>query len=216
VEKAQTTRLGSLRYLHEFLFSLNIVFVGRLVRANSSSFPLETKLRFRINAYLHLDHHNNVGGYTALFAITLLLALCIFAVLRIFSKTLLVKEILLSVAGGVSLLALPTYCLYQTHLYGSPPGAPNPPHVLLLSELFAAMVYATLYLYTRRHIPAWESVSLLVLHFSLWGWLFLGIPYFWRAPLLSIFPLTGLCSCLVWGLYVSSQRRTTLPINHDP
>lgn len=47
---------------------------------------------------------------------------------------------------------------------------------------------------------------LVLIHFGLWGWLFLGGPYFWHT-FLCVFPLVGLVSSLLWVSYVSRPGR---------
>jgi hypothetical protein len=190
------------KYLHEFLFSLNIALVIRWKSAAASLSPLEPTLQFRINGALHLQPNSHFGGYAAFFAIVLVVALSIFTVLRLFSRTLLAKEALRSIAGPVSLVALPACWLYVTYLLPLPRGLPNPPRAGLFIELAAATVCAVLYLWEKRPFLGWKRISLLLLHFCFWGWLFLGGFYFWRLPIQLIFPLAGFCSCLAWAKYV--------------
>jgi len=210
MQKNQEIRINKLRYLHEFMFSFNIVLASILAQSNSSGFPLETKLKYRINDYLHLHPHNNLGGDIAPIAVILAFTFLIFSLMRILSGTALASELLRPVAGATAVLAFPGCWLYEMHSYESP-GAPNPPQILLTLELLAAGVYAMFHLYKKRRISPWVGVTLLVLHYGLWSWLFLGGLYFWRAPFLSILPLAGLCSSLVWGLYVSREAGGRLP-----
>jgi hypothetical protein len=65
------------------------------------------RLQYRINGYLHLHPHSNVGAFMAMFGLALGLALCIVLVLRLSSLTLVAKEFLRSFAGILSLIALP-------------------------------------------------------------------------------------------------------------
>jgi hypothetical protein len=189
------------RYLHEFLFSLNIALVVRWKSAATSLSPLEPNLQFRINGALHLQPNSHFGGYAAFFALVLVVALSIFTVLRLFSRTRLAEEVLGSIAGPVSLVALPVCWLYVTYLFPLPRGLPNPPRAGLFIELAGATVCAVLYLWEKRPFLGWKEFALLLLHFCFWGWLFLGGFYFWRSPIKLIFPLAGFCSCLVWAKY---------------
>jgi hypothetical protein len=213
--KNLSTHTGYGRYLHEFLFSLNAALVFRLTSARTSFSNLESRLKWQINDVLHLGAHSNVGGYTAFFALALGLALGIFVVLRLCSRTLLARELLRSVAGIVSLLALPVSWLYATHLFPVPRTLPNPRDPWIFLELVATMACAVFYLFARWPLPGWTGVLLLALHFGFWTWLSLGGPYFWRAAADLIFPTVGFFSCLAWGSYVSDQKRTTFRINHD-
>ncbi|SRR5216683_2577431 len=204
-------RTSYLRYLHEFFFSLNIALVAKLEgnQKPNKFFSLlesgESSLRLRINTYLHMHPHSDIGGNTAFLALTLGLALCIFLLLRISSRTSLTKK-LLQLAGLVSLFALPASWLYVTQFVGSTTPSANLLRGLLLPELLAATICGAVYMYGRWPLQVWGSVALLVLHFSYWDAVCFG-PYFWRAPFQSLFAIAGLCSSLVWGLYISDQRR---------
>lgn len=210
MDKDSSPQTDYARYLHEFLFALNIALAFRLSSARTSFSSSESSLKWQINAALHLDAHSNVGGYTAFFALALVLALGIFALLRLCSHTFLAKEFLRSVAGIVSLVTLPASWLYVTHLSPVPPALPNPPRAWLFVELAAAVTCSVLYLLSRWPFPRWSSVLLLALHLGFWTWLSLGGPYFWRAPVELIFPLVSFCACLAWGLYVARQRSSQL------
>jgi hypothetical protein len=211
MEKTQLARANRLRHVHEFFFSLNLGLAVRLATVERFSFFSEIKLQFWINRHLHLHPHSNVGGHTAFFIWALLLVLCIFLLLRLSSSTFLVKWVLRSAAGIVSLVALPVCWLREIHLFPVPPGLPNPPSPFVLVELVVTVVCALLYLYAKWPLPAWCSISLLILHFGFWGWLLLGGPYFWLSPFRLIFPLAGLCSVLAWGAYVAQLAKTPQP-----
>src|SRR5258708_17689072 len=206
----QPMRTGSLRCAHEFLFSLNIALLAEL-QGNQKpnklfSFldSIEFRIQTRINAYLNLHPHSHVGGYTAFFALSLALALCIFFLLRISLRNFLVKEFLRSVAGFISLLALPISWFYVTQVLGPVPFSLNLPRPWLISELMLIIGCAVLYLLAKWPLPKWSGVLLLALHFGFWGWLALG-PYFWRYPFWAVFPMAGFCSSLAWGYYVRYQ-----------
>lgn len=192
---------------NEFLFSLNIALLVRLVNARTSFSNLESRLQWRINRTFGLNLHSYVGAYAAFFVLAIVLAVCIFAFLRLCSASLLGAKVLRSVAGIISVAALPICWLYLTRLY-SPPVLPNPPHVMLLMELGGAIVCTALYLLVKWPLPVWSSVLLLILHFGFWGWLFVGGPYFWRAPEQLVFPVVSLCACIAWATYMAQQRST--------
>ncbi len=211
MENIQPRETSYPRYVHEFLFSLNIALVAKLEgnQKPNKLFSLldshEVTMQLKINAYLHLHPHHQVGANSAFFAIALSLALCIFLVLRISSSTYLSRQFLRTVAGFLSLLALPASWLYVAHLLGSFSLLPNPPYALLLLELLSVTVCAALYLYSKWPLPAWGTIALLLLHYSFWNWLVSGGPLFWRDPFRLIFPMAGFCSSLAWGYYVRYQ-----------
>ena len=209
MEGNRATHTRYLRYVHEFLFSLNAGLVTRWLMAQANYAESELTIKGWINRRLHLHPHSDIGGNVAFLVLALGVALGTFLLLRVLSRTAWLNHFLRSVTGIVSLVALPASWLYRAHVYRPVPGLPNPPHILLFLELAAATSCIVLYLYAKWPLPGWGSVALLILHFSLWGWLFLGGPYFWFDPLHSVFPLAGSCSVLAWALYVS-QGRTVL------
>ena len=193
----------------EFFVSLNIALAVIWEKSTLSPFSLEMHLQYRINGYLHLHPHSNVGGFMVMFGLALGLALCIVLVLRLLSGTLVVKEFLRSFAGIISLIAMPASWLYVNYaLEHLPiPAAPGIQELSLYWPLFesaVAVVCAMLFLYGKWPIPPWGSIVLLGLHWCFWGWRLFG-PFFWARPPFLIFPIVGFCSSLIWGLYVSSQ-----------
>jgi hypothetical protein len=208
--KNHLTRASYLRYTHEFLFSMNIGLTAmwrETQQRGLSSFMLrEIYLEFKVNTWLHLYPSSNVGGYIVFFALALSLALCICLLLRLLSQTFLANWFLRSVAGPVSLIALPACWFYVSRVFGVLPGLPDPPGIWLLLEMAMAVVCAMLYLYGKWPLPEWISIALVAVHFSFWHWLVTGGPYFWRLPAELALPITAFCSTLVWGVYISSLR----------
>lgn len=194
------------RYSHEVLFATNLAFVVVLAKATTSFFEVEEALQYRINALLHLPPHSNTGGYTAISVLALALGACIFVLLRTFYRTALSRITLRYIAGGTSLLGLPLYWLYDNHLFPSLTGNPNPPKLILVFELVAAVALALFFLLRSAVIPGWTWICLLMIHFCFWGWLFIGNPNFWVVPFECLFPALGLASAVAWGNYVSRQR----------
>lgn len=201
------SRFWSLRLVHVFLLSLNISLAVGIASAQTSFSTLEMKLQFEVNVLFRAHPHSNIGGYTAFLALCVGLAFGISAVLWLFSGTVLVKELLRSISGILSLLALPMCWLYIAQLFPVPPGLPDPSRLALLMELAVVMTFALLYLRRTWRIPDWASVTLLTLHFILWGWLLIGGVFVWREPIELVFLLVGFCSCIVWGIY--TRRNST-------
>jgi hypothetical protein len=208
------TNLGTqpqyLRLAHESLFALNIALVAQLEgnQKPNKLFSLleygELELRLKINGYFHLHPHSDVGANVAFLAYSLGLALLIFLLLRISSRTFAAQQFL-RLAGIVSVLALPVSWLYLARQLGWLTIFSSPLRYLLVVELLVAAVSALLYLYIRWPLPAWGSVGLLLLHFGFWEAVCFG-PYFWLGPVQSVVTLAGLCSSLAWGIYVSRER----------
>jgi hypothetical protein len=192
-----------LRLTYMFLFAMNIALVIRLEQAQISLSSLESNTKFRINAMLDLDPHSKVGGNTAFLALAVGIGLATWLLLWAVSWNTVVRQLLRSIAGVGSLVALPVAWLYIAHRHGVPAGLPNPPSAVLYLELAAATVCSILYLLSIWRLPVWSSIALLGVHFVLWGWLLLGGPYFWLMPVELLFPLVGFSSSLAWGIYVA-------------
>jgi hypothetical protein len=64
-----------LRCVLEFFVSLNIALAVIWEKSTLSPFSLEMHLQYRINGYLHLHPHSNIGGFMAMFGLALGLAL---------------------------------------------------------------------------------------------------------------------------------------------
>jgi hypothetical protein len=219
MDENRPRRSNRVRLTHEALFSLNVGLAVRWAMAQANYSANEIRIKEWVNSYLHLNPHSNVGDNTALFVLSLEIALCIFVVMRIFSLGSWVDRLLLGSSGILSLVALPIAWLYSSRRWWSYPDLPHPPHALLLAELAAAVICATQHQYAKWPLPRWGSIALVTLHFAFWAWIFLGGPLFWREPFYSIFPLAGLCSSLAWGFYVANRNainRSNLPAPTSP
>lgn len=206
MENKQSLSAGYLRFTHELLFSLNIALVLVLARTFVTPFSTLERLAHAINRRLHFPLHSNVGGYAALFTLGAALACCMVLLLHISRNTWLTKQVLHSLAGVASLTALPICWLYVSYVMQQPSVSSNL-RLWLLSELAVAVVAVVLFLLSKWFLPAWINAVLLTLHFALWAWAFFGGTYFVRYPSRLIFPVVGLLSVLVWGLYVSRDGR---------
>jgi hypothetical protein len=210
-----------LRLVHEFFFMFNLVLVARLTEGLRDFWPFrylfmgswETKLEFGIESDIFHRSHPNVPfaskdlpGHTAFLLVTLGIALAGAAILAFLSRTRFVKELLRSVAGLASVLMLPVSWLYVTRLYPEYSVLPSLARPWLYVELIVSATAIFVYVFAPRFLPDWSLVVLLLTHHLMWGWLFLGGPYFWRSPFLSLLPATGLCASIAWLVYISHQR----------
>ena len=215
MEKNQSMRARYPRYLLEFLFSLNVALVGRWteVRQPFRGFyywdVLEYRLEFAIEKLVYNYSHPNtrfvpkdVEGHTAFLLLTLVTALCIFLIFRLASRTFWAKEFLRSVAGIVSLVAVPAFWLNITRVYPQPPELPNPGRAWLFLELTLAIAAAVSYLLGKWSLPGWVGAVLIISHHVFWAWLFLGGVYFWYSPFEFLIPASGLFASLAWVLFV--------------
>ena len=178
------------QYAHEFSFSLNIALCAKF--AASSSFRWNSELGFWeiINRYLHLHPHSDAGYWIAFFFFAFVAALFLCFLLRISSHARLTQELLRTVAGIASISAVPACWLYTTQLSPQPHGLPDPPRNLLFLEVGVILVFTFLLLFWW-HRTASQSISVLLVHFGFWTWLFVGGWRFWRDPFKVVFPLVG-------------------------
>src|SRR5437899_7345846 len=126
-------RANRLRLVHEALFSLNIGLAVRWAMAEANYSALT--LQFWINRHLRLHPHSSVGGDAAFLLLALGITLCVFLLLRAFSSTFFVRRLLHSIAGILSVAALPFVWLYSARVHEPLPGFPNPPSAWLLIQL---------------------------------------------------------------------------------
>ena len=195
------------RIMHEFLFSMNIALILRWEHAQTSTSESALTLQSWINRVLYLHQHSNVGGYAAFYLLALVEAIAIFVILQGLSFAPSARRVFLLSAGIVSLLALPIAWLHFIHRYPGLQGSaalPDLPRWWLFAELLATVAGAVFFLRRRPSLQGRLGVLSVTVHFVIWGWLFLGGPYFWLAPAKLVIPITGFCSCLVWAAYVRS------------
>jgi hypothetical protein len=187
---------------NDFLFSFNIVLLDRLINANTLS-SVGPELQLHINNALGLDPDAYVGGYIAFVVFALGIAVVLCGIL--WTAASFVSTVVRLPYGIVSIAALPVVWISNAISHRIWPGLPNPPKGWLLLEVSAVVISSVLFLVKRWPLPNWATLTLLCLHFALWGWLFMGGVHVWLAPAKLIFPLASLASCIAWGIYVARR-----------
>lgn len=198
-----------IRYVHEFLFALNIALVAQLEGNQKPNrvFGLlewgEIRLQLRIAERLNLHPHSYFASNVAFVICSLASALVMFLLLRLASRTLVTQR-LLRFAGILSLVALPASWLYSTYLIGWWfIVLPTRLLLLLIAELLLATVCGIAYLYGKWPLPAWANIILALVHFAFIQTVCFG-PYFWLGPNLQpIVTFAGFFSTIAWGVYIS-------------
>src|SRR5580704_6474290 len=117
----QSSVASRIQYIHEATFSLNLAFVVMgLVFVYASSAVIQTldQLEFSANKFLHIRQTDFLRGYSEFFLPGMLLALCIWTLLRLSSRAQLAREILRWVGGVAALVAVPAYWLCMTYSAG--------------------------------------------------------------------------------------------------
>jgi hypothetical protein len=197
------------RWIHEAFFSLNLAFVIMALvfdYAPRSLISHLNRLESAVNGLLQIRQTDFITGYWAFFLPGIALALCIWLLLRVLSRTQLTAEILRSGAGVAAVSAPPLWWLCTTYMrtqrYGWTPLA-----AFQFYELALALFCVSMYLYGRWPIPAGGSVLILLLHYAFWFWQFW--PLFgtllrgWGGAG-AVTLVAGLCSSLSWVLYLAN------------
>jgi hypothetical protein len=147
-----------------------------------------------------------------------LLAALIFIFLRLLARLSLTRAFLRTLAGGISLAGFPLFALWcpMCFFYYHEPHIEAHSFWLFL-ELAIILICTVLYYLRRWPIPAWVSIFLLSLHFSIWGWVtgcylnpfsevhyysFGGLAFWFDSMFCFGFPVLGFLSSLTWGMYV--------------
>jgi hypothetical protein len=189
-----------LRYLHEFTFSLNLALfsVTVLLLAAPALWNPLTNMEVFIKTTLHIRQTDLVTGHIAVWMPAIVVALCLWGILRATSNTASAAEILRSVAGLMALFAAPIFRLNVIKSYGFPyEGIPI--------ELILILICTIFYLTGKWQVKFWVGATIIVLHY-IFLWIVLGghnpLPgYFGPAGIILSF-----CSAEVWWIYVSHQH----------
>jgi hypothetical protein len=189
-----------LRYLHEVLFSLNVAFASMTIMSATS--PHVTRIFSRMesstNLFLGIRQTDYIRGYFAILIPSLILALALWAALRLSRRTRLTREILRSVAGIVALFALPAFWFYAFQSYGWPFGWPYREAPF---ELSAALVCVWLFLKGKWPARWWLGVLFLVGHYTFF-WIRIGGNYAMPNYAGPIAPILSFSSAVAWAFYI--------------
>jgi hypothetical protein len=163
--------------------------------------------------------------WLAFWAMSLLLAVVIFALLRLLNHSSSLRGFLFPGLGVIAVGALPfSFWLgggIGVLLHNTWEGP------LLLLETIAAAACVSFYIFEVRRWPRYLGLILLILHFGIWALAFhflVGlvdvfhccgfiVTFFWWAPLNLIIPLLGLFSTAAWARYarVTISERANFP-----
>jgi hypothetical protein len=198
------------RYFHEIFFSLNVAFASMTVVL--ASFPhltyIFSRMESSINLLSGIRQTDYIRGYFAIFIPSLILALAIWAVLRLSWRTRPMTEILRSVAGVVALFALPAFWFYTFQYYGWPFGWPYRGAPF---ELGLALVCTLLFISGKWSIRWWLAVLLLAGHYTFF-WVRIGGNYSMPNYAGPIAPILSFASAAAW---VFDIRRLPPPESID-
>jgi hypothetical protein len=203
-----------IQYVHEAASATNLAF-SLVAFLFLFDFRPATSALFRMNVAIYRRLHllpdlkvpkdSYTGEYFAFFVPALVLAFCLWLLLRLCCRVEFIREFLRSVAGIAALVAPPVWWLCFTYganrRYGWTPFAATQFH-----EVVLVLALAMLYLYRNWPSSEWAAIAVLVLHYGFWFWQF-GPHFFFMGYGGPIAPAAGLCAGLAWLLYLGQLRR---------
>ena len=190
--------------MNDFFFLLNLVLFYSLAEIQRLSYlgSFESKLKGMLNTFLHLDLHNELGGLLAFYSVVLFGAGVLFLLLRFVPTSNVLARIPYYCAGIVALSSLPSFLLWEASKYDT---SLHVPSAFVWAELLVALICASLFMTSYLRAPSLLILTLTILHFGFWSWLFLDGPYFWRQPSKLVFPFVSLVSTLIWVKYLQAS-----------
>ncbi len=192
-----------LRHLHEVLFALNaaVALMALVAEVAPNLMVPFSMMEVSLNGLLKIRQTDLIRGYLGFYGPSLVLATCIWGLLRVTRAGRLTNKFLFSAAGVVTLLLAPAYWLYMAHRYhwwgwygwSAWPYGWSPFEVLLCFSC------AVLYIFGKWPAPVWTAVPLIALHNIFWYLQGVGFgPYWLTAPLL------GFSSAVAWVYWASA------------
>jgi hypothetical protein len=213
----KTQQYSSVRYVHEFCFSLNLAWMFEWYdrqKGHPGFFPWAEFSPFLKRLYGHVGM-NEPGTVIEQVVWSVLLALLLFFLIRVLASFLATDLFLEIIGGAVAVVGFPTfYLVFASSSFSANGGGTHRPWPWL--EIALALVFCALFYFRKFPIPAFIAVLLLGLHFVYWGWVagswsgvvvvrsyILWSPAFWILTLFYAgFPLIGILSSLIWGKYL--------------
>ncbi len=203
------------RGLVEVLFSVNTGFAAMSIlfcASSSASLPF-VHLEVYLNHLLGIRQTDYIRGYFTIWVPSLVLAVCIWSLLRVLIRLRLAQRFLRSVAGMMILLG-PTAiwtCVYERNGWSL-----QWPYKAVWGE--AALATICFFLFLKGPWAKSSRIGVLAFlgHCIFWYWftsdgfhsLDWGMPGYGGA----IGMMLGFCALLIWGLYVYESREPALGI----
>lgn len=216
-----------LRWVHEYLFSLNlawaVVWIERV--RNSGNFIAYYRSKLVREPYQMVAP---IGGHTIFDQLlwSFVLAALVFCSLRLLSRLVVSNAALRIIAGAAAIVGFPLACMFVPYAFVSADIRVGAYHRALLLELIFVLICGTLYYLRKPPLSIPLMVLVLCLHFAIWAWIascYVNVPVFistlrsseyyhpWRRTLGSLslamafnlgFPVLGLVASLSWVRYV--------------
>ncbi len=209
-----------LRWLHEFLFSLNLSWIVIWLERGHPSWPLAVE---RSPYLLKLYGRLRLGEPPTILDQVIwsfLLAVLVFLLLRSAARLNVARLLLRTLAGVFALTAFPSFYLaFPSNAMGPFQSAPHA--LLLVIETFCALLCGILFYLELVTVPPIVYVGLALLHFSFWSWLtpnhvslrgqicrygMLTLGTWVSIAFYFGFPVIGFFSTIAWGLFVRKTQ----------
>lgn len=196
---------GTIRFVHEALFSLNVTLVVMALVFQHSPHSLSSvlnELEFAINRYLHIRQTDFITGYWQFFIPGVALAVLFTSLLRTNSDSHFTEVIVRWVAGVAAVALAPAWlCATDIQVHGWTFAA-----AIQVCELSVVVCYVVFYLRGTHTVPWFWGVPIVVVHYAFWFWqfrlFFLTLVRGWGGAV-AVAPVIGLCSGLAWLLYTA-------------
>jgi hypothetical protein len=198
------------RYLHEALSSLSLAFmsVTLLLAAVPALSIKAVHIDVSVSRLLHITQTDLIRGYFGISIPSMILGLCLWALLRTFSHARITKEIVQSMAGIAVLLSPPTFWYLFEGLFKWPYGWLYRGTAF---EPILALGCALLFMSQRWRIPLWTSILFLAGHYGFWFWIFGNYDWVAVSYFSPVAPVLNFVSSLAWVRYVGRLRRVPAP-----
>jgi hypothetical protein len=189
---------------HELLFSLNCSLVAVSILfliAPRVSSPFNS-FEAWLNKLVGAAQTDLIKGYVAFGTASVLLMICLWALLRLSSRSALTETVLGTVSGIIILFSVPGFWFYYYYLHGWPF---RWPYRWIPLELAAVFLCAIFFARGRWPFRMWILPIVLALHFTYWY----VIPGRGFYPVSNsgglIAPILGFFSTLVWVFYMAKD-----------
>jgi hypothetical protein len=168
-----------------------------------SILDMSIRLEVSVHHLLHMRQTDFIEMHIALFLPGTILALLIWGGIHLLSRPLAAK--ILRLVGGLLAVAIaPLWWFGENYAIQRQYGW-NPFQTLFMYEMLAVVVWVFLYSLGKWPGLFWINISILFAHGGFWIWQ-CG-PYRIYIANWQIVPFVGLCSSLVWILYLQKSRQ---------
>jgi hypothetical protein len=206
---ANEYRYRKIRYTYLFLSLLNLIIAALfcwLATRRTLFDPILIRGKLKINSFLHVHPHSDVGSTITMLALSVLGASLLWVGLRMLPENLSKGQIFCFVSASINLVAAPMTWVYVFH----PPWFPlsGEQAGFLPIEFATVVIFAALYVNRSWALPVWAILAAIGAHYGLWFWIFRER----GGPSMLTMLVTGLCASLLWTIF-AQQRGHSLAAN---